>query len=361
MRRLCLIAGAALSTALLPFAAGGVQADSANPVELGRVRWQRSLPEALPVAREEHKPVFVLFQEVPGCLTCQTYGQHVLSHPLIVEAIESLFVPVAVFNNRGGQDAATLNQFKEPSWNNPVVRIISADQKDLVPRLSGNYRRSGVVDRMITALEAHGSPVPAYLRLLAEELTARESGAEKSAFAMYCFWSGEGMFGKLDGVVSTRPGFLEGREVVEVEYDPAKLGLPDLISAADRHNMAAAVYTYNDQQLRVAANAVGRKAKPVPGAVRPDREPKYYMAQTPLRFVPMTGLQAARVNAAVGARADFTSYLSPRQLSLLDVIQRHPKAGWQNAVGSDDLVSAWTQAAATAQKLRAAHPPQDSQ
>jgi hypothetical protein len=36
------------------------------PVELGRVAWQRDHEAAFQAAREAHKPVLLLFQEVPG-------------------------------------------------------------------------------------------------------------------------------------------------------------------------------------------------------------------------------------------------------------------------------------------------------
>ncbi len=52
------IAAAGLS--LPPAAAGG------NPVEVGKVKWGRDLDAALETAAEAGKPVFVLFQEVPG-------------------------------------------------------------------------------------------------------------------------------------------------------------------------------------------------------------------------------------------------------------------------------------------------------
>jgi hypothetical protein len=36
------------------------------PVELGRVAWQRDHERAFAAAREGHKPVLILFQEIPG-------------------------------------------------------------------------------------------------------------------------------------------------------------------------------------------------------------------------------------------------------------------------------------------------------
>ncbi len=39
---------------------------SDEPVELGKVRWQRDLEAAKAKSAETGKPIFVLFQEVPG-------------------------------------------------------------------------------------------------------------------------------------------------------------------------------------------------------------------------------------------------------------------------------------------------------
>lgn len=37
-----------------------------NPIEVGTVKWGRDLDAALASSKESGKPVFVLFQEVPG-------------------------------------------------------------------------------------------------------------------------------------------------------------------------------------------------------------------------------------------------------------------------------------------------------
>ena len=41
-------------------------APAENPVEVGAVRWSRDLDGALAKSRETGRPVFLLFQEVPG-------------------------------------------------------------------------------------------------------------------------------------------------------------------------------------------------------------------------------------------------------------------------------------------------------
>ena len=79
-----------------------------QPKELGKVSWYRNYDEAIDEAKRLNKPVFILFQEVPGCATCQNYGKNVLSYPLIVDAIENEFVPLAIFNNVKGHDRKVL-------------------------------------------------------------------------------------------------------------------------------------------------------------------------------------------------------------------------------------------------------------
>ncbi|MFT4761333.1 MAG: hypothetical protein ACI9XO_001689 [Paraglaciecola sp.] len=117
-----------------------------------------------------------------------------------MEAIESLFVPLAIHNNKRGEDAKVLQAFGEPSWNNPVVRIFNADKRELTPRLGGDYSPLGLVKAMVNSLTVNGSNVPQYLTLLQEELQAKKTGVETATFGMYCFWTGEKELGSLDGV-----------------------------------------------------------------------------------------------------------------------------------------------------------------
>ncbi len=133
---------------------------SSNPKELGKVEWIRDFDVATELAAESKKPILILFQEVPGCMTCQRYGNVVLSHPLIVETIETYFVPLAIHNNKGGKDQSVLKLYHEPSWNNPVVRMVGADKRDILPRLNANYTPSGLVSYMIDGLTKLDQDVP---------------------------------------------------------------------------------------------------------------------------------------------------------------------------------------------------------
>ena len=264
---------------------------SPDPIELGKVHWLRNLEEAKARSRSECKPILILFQEVPGCATCRNYGNDVLSQPLIVEAIETSFIPLAIFNNKGGHDGEVLKMYNEPSWNNPVVRIVDEKGNDVSPRLSGNYSAAGLTNMMAGALIKTQGKSPVYLQLLADELNARQSGTETVIYSMHCFWTGEALFGNVNGVIATTAGWQNGKEVVKVEYNPS------IISSAQLDKIS--------QQISCKVSSGDQ--------FRNDATPKYYLSNSRYRNIPLTELQKCRVNSALAEGLDPEVYMSPRQ------------------------------------------------
>ncbi len=113
------------------------------------------------------------------------FGTQVLSHPLIVEAAEQHFVPICVYNNtKGDNDEKTLKRFKEPAWNNPVVRVLDSEGALVVPRLANDWRLSSLAERMVQGLEKAKRKVPLYLKLLAREQVGRRDGIDTAIFGM---------------------------------------------------------------------------------------------------------------------------------------------------------------------------------
>lgn len=294
-----------------------------SPEELGKVKWLRDLDAGRVEAEKSGKPLLILFQEVPGCSNCTRFGNSTLSHPLIVEAIETYFVPVCIYNNKGGKDGEALKKFGEPAWNNPVVRIARADCSDVVPRMPDFNSSYQIVNGMRSALDLTGAAAPRYLELLEEELLAREAGLETATFSMYCFWSGEGTFGAISGVIETEPGFQDGHEVVRVQFNPSVVKKEDL----EKQTRPKGVQTCSGNE-----------------GFRSDREPKYYLAQTDYKFVPMTSLQACRANSLAANGKSPDEVLSPRQLELLKKIKAEPKKVRKNMIGRNDLAKAWEEA-----------------
>lgn len=311
-----------LTTASSRAESSPVVAASPAHKELGAVRWERDFDAALAESKKSGKPVLILFDEVPGCHTCVSFGETVLSHPLIVEAAEELFVPVAVFNNIEGADRAVLKSFSEPEWNNPVVRIVDAQRKELTPRVDGDYSSRGIVTAMVAALKKSGREAPGYLALLAQEVG--DSEREKAVFSMRCFWEGEAKLGGIEGVLATRTGFADGKEVVEVTFDPVRLKSAVLLDKA-----------------RGMACTVDRAGGEVKASAKDD---KYQLRGTAYESVPMTALQAARLNAALASDDAAKSILSPRQIALASAMMRLDRTKRPTFIGRDDLATAWNEA-----------------
>ncbi|MEO0444662.1 MAG: VPGUxxT family thioredoxin-like (seleno)protein, type 2 [Verrucomicrobiota bacterium] len=236
----------ALFLGALAMLTSACQGEPSQPVETGTVTWKRDLGEALGEAKESGKPVFLLFQEVPGCAGCRQFGKEVLSHPALVEIIEDAFVPLLIRNNQPGRDAEVLAYYREPAWNYQVVRFVDEKGQDLIPRRDRVWELEPLAKRMIQALERAEQMVPTKLTLLAEGkpvAAAEEPSSHRlAAFAMHCFWTGELELGKLDGVHRTEAGWLEGREVTLVDYDPSVLPLETLVRKAAAVRCAEKVY-----------------------------------------------------------------------------------------------------------------------
>ena len=211
-----------------------------SPLELGRVDWSTNYNATLKKANNSNKDVLILFQEVPGCATCRNFGAQPLSHPFIVEAIESVFIPLVIHNNKSGEDRKVLNKYNEPTWNNPVLRIVDGSGKSL-QRLSGQYSTVSVLEFIISYMDEQEIEVPTYLSILQKELS--NNNPHELYLGMYCFWSGEKSLANIDGVRSTQAGWMKGREVVKVVYDEDETSALSIIRSAKKTGNADAVYS----------------------------------------------------------------------------------------------------------------------
>lgn len=263
--------------------------------ELGDVAWLRDLDRGLALAAEQGKPLLLLFQEVPGCSTCVHFGQDALAHPLMVEMIEDRFVPVAIFNNHPGKDAEVLARYGELSWNNPVVRFLGPDRRELLPKLANRYDALGLHEKIVAVLDVLAEDVPGYFRLLGRDLLVDSGLSRRLIYATPCFWSGETSLAQHPAVVTTDAGWVDGEEVVQVEFDPREVSRPDL-----------------------DAYAAAEGFSPVEnGRFRLDREPQFYLRKKPARHLPLTPAQRTRVNLALPYARSLADLLSPQQSAWL--------------------------------------------
>ena len=102
---------------------------------------------------------------------------------MLVDLVENEFVPLAIKNNVPGADAAVLAEYKEPTWNNPVVRYFGADGTELISRKDRVWDEPAVIARTAAALEAAKVERPGYFDLLVTENTATKTN--EALFSMY--------------------------------------------------------------------------------------------------------------------------------------------------------------------------------
>ncbi len=301
-----------LGVILLSITISGFSQERTSPKnqdkELGMVSWYRDYDDAVSLSLQQDKPILILFQEVPGCATCRNYGKDVLSHPLMVEAIEHLFIPLAIFNNKGGKDKETLAKFNEPSWNNPVVRIVDPLGKDIVKRVGSDYTALGLYTAIIYALQSKNKEIPEFLSMLGAALTAVENNTVKETyFKMYCFWTGEKQLGAKKGVLHTEAGFMGGHEVVKVQFDKKEVSYGELTKFAGMNDFTPIA---KDRTYRPATN-----------------DEDYYLRHTDYKYLPLTVMQRTKINSALGNRKSAEKYLSPKQLKWLKELKNKKNKG----------------------------------
>ncbi len=118
-----------------------------------------------------------------------------------------------------------------------------------------------------------------------------------------------------------------------VRFDESKLSYERLLAHAKEHGCTTKVWAATDAHLGAARKVVGDKASLLGETsirVAKESDQVYYLRNSPMRYLPITPLQARRVNGAMYLRQDIKPWLSPRQLELLTKIQsalgKNPKA-----------------------------------
>jgi hypothetical protein len=311
-----------------------------SQAELGAIQYayQDDLEGAEQESSETGWPVLCVQAEVPGD---QEAGLNVLSHPLIVEAAESLFVTVSVT-----LDSDTLATRYRPSpgrkpWCT-TLKILdpnpsSTGEEELVPEIGGDLLTVGLVaETMIKALKLNQKTVPQYLELLCEEETGRKylmpSGVIKSVdrvavLAVADCHEAEVDFAGLEGVLRTQAGIYQGQRVIQVHYASRKVTYGSLLQFAISLDNVQAIYFQSIDERVAAQMEIGKLvegANPPPSLIKLDLEdqqikpihdPKSALRKTEMRYVPLTDLQTTRMNRLIhqGNFHKATHLLSPRQ------------------------------------------------
>jgi hypothetical protein len=279
---------------------------------------------ALNESRTTHRPVLIVQAEIPGDTEA---GRKIFSHPLIVEAAYSLFT--TVFNK---DEDYSCSASRSASGKSRRTRVGFFDElgKEIGQSLSADMlTRAGIAEAMIATLERCQQPVPKYLLLLYDAERGRIKPGpvglpvpcyHRAVFGMDDSTLGEVEFAGLEGVISTRAGFVSRQKVVEVIYDWGRLCFGSVIHYALKRKIGDIIY-YQTNDERIAAlieiERVKESSKVTEflGTIQLDKDPKRALRKSPLQFVPLTDLQATRANrlAHLHRFDEAMHLLSPRQ------------------------------------------------
>ena len=160
---------------------------------------------------------------------------------------------------------------------------------------------------------------------------------------MFCSWQGEVELGGIEGVAATRSGFMQGSEVVEVEFDTSRISYARLLRHARTLRCADRAFPLSPDQRQTAERILGSGRVGSLDRFRPDGSIKYYLSQTPFRFVPMTAYQQVLVNRLIYQGGDPGDVLSPRQRLMSRAIHTRPDVPRQNRVATDRFTADWAE------------------
>jgi hypothetical protein len=283
-----------------------------------------SFHDATNYCRTTRRPVLLVQAEIPGDTEA---GNEIFSHPLIVEAADSLFTTVF---NKGENYSCSASRSASGKSRRTRVGFFDELGNEIVPSLSADLlTRAGMAEAMIATLEACEQPVPKYLKILYDEERGRINTGPvglpvscyyRAVFGMNDSTLGEVEFAGLDGVISTRAGFLACQKIVQVIYDPVRLSFGAVINYALKRKVGDIIYYQTNDERMVAMMQIQRlkensKLTEFLGTIQLDYDPKRALRKSPLRYVPLTDLQATRANRLVHLdRFDEAMHLlSPRQ------------------------------------------------
>ncbi len=252
-------------------------ADARSPADHAAICWSHNVSQARHLSRESGKPIFWIDE-----VSARALLRGPLAHPIVVDAANDLFTPL--INCDGAPNAV-------------AVGFTDGDGRSLSNNLTGDVAAPQLLARMIAALKAAHRDVPAYLQLVADEYNP--ASPQTATFAVGCYWEGERQIGKLNGILATRTGTIGGDEVVQVRYDATRVDYASVLHQVGAMQCFRSIVAPGDANLR-------------PGEVQ-----QFTLAQFPeYCYLPLTPLQATKINTALAQGTDADLLLSPTQRAM---------------------------------------------
>ena len=321
-----------------------------------------------------------------------TFANSVLSHPLVIETMEDLFVPVRFcwdLCGKRGEHAATFqklfldakdgNEKIKNAFENddkyPFVAVLDS-QGTIITSLGGksceckessssNGRKLctttpsvgqvsiAMIESLLSFHRNILNPVPRYLKHLEREERAVDSRSTARAFvAMQDSWTGEAEFAQCVGVIGSKAAWFCERELLVILYDSKIISYSEIVRFAIARGRASTIYYKNDAELEEARKQVAmrndantkveitRLTGSLGGSIRVETA-NYFLTKSKFRIVPTTDYQRCRINHAISQEDEdeAISLLSPRQVEILNHFA--PSESQRPQVVTLDIYDGW--------------------
>jgi hypothetical protein len=290
----------------------------------------------------------------------------IFSHPLLVEAMETLFIPMAIVPPHPLSISPTLRVSK--------IGFIDASGHDVLSPISSNQLTfSSLLESMVLILSMTQHLVPTYLQNLVDDSLVRHRKSAVMVERSVCFGFPESLpseneLREVEGVRTARLGRFRNigdhGPVVECKYDSKTTSFSALVKHmltklnrppkqiivychSNDERMAARVeivklsdqFQQEMEQRQVAIVHVGSN----PAIVFQPQIDWTVLRQTHLRFVPMTAQQAEQVQSLFADRQydHATNLFSPRQTQFLVAAIHHADSHALHDVLGYPILEAW--------------------
>lgn len=281
----------------------------------------------------------------------------VFLHPLILEAIETLFIPVAIIPNRvDGQQSHLLNVtsigFMDSSHQN-LLEPISCQEFSI---------RTILETAMSYVLKKNDQPIPTFLADMMLSYPIDKGRERRAWFGFHDKLPALDEFRSINGIQCWQLGGFANQAddpVVEIVYDYTETCYSALLRQVLTLLTSRQIVLYcqsNDERMaaRVEINKLsgfGKYERQIAvvqvsksNVFEPLIDNNCFAAirQTPLRYVPMTAYQASKSNQFIldGQYDKATALLSPRQVKILATVVSTGSKDFFDVVGYP-IIDAW--------------------
>lgn len=136
---------------------------------------------------------------------------------------------------------------------------------------------------------------------------------ERLALCQHCFWTGELKIGAIDGVTETEAGFIGGREVTMVKYNPKITNVSKILKKAKGEGVATAIYLDDPTKLAGSKKLTNYRRAP-------QSDQKKQLQGTIFAKLKLTPEQATKVNSYARSNPrKALEYLTPEQIKSLNL------------------------------------------